>query len=170
MNTIIISGYIQGDLKLSTSSGGKEYCSFTVYNKTGSGNYANANYFNCVCFGASAKNLCTYKKKGDYIYIVGEVNIKKYEAKDGTKKDQISITALNLDFPPAAKVSATDIERPYNQNIPDQIPFTQDDVFSQTGMDGSVNPQQVAKSMEKPFKDFSQLSGNFDISGDDLPF
>ena len=170
MNTIIISGYIQTDLKIAQSSAGKEYCAFTVYNKTGSGSYENKNYFNCVCFGQSAKNLCNYKKKGDFIYIVGECNIKSYE-KDGVKKQQISITANNIDFPPTTKVTANEIERPYDQNVPKQMPFSQDEIFNQTGMDGSLNPQQVAKAQEKPYiPPFGDVNSKFDISGDDLPF
>lgn len=170
MNTVIISGYIQTELTLATSPNGKEYCSFVLYNKTGSGNYANVNYFKCICFGANAKNLCSYKKKGDFIIIVGEVNIKKYEDQSGAKKEQINITVMSLDFPPITKVSANEIERPYDQTTPGNVPFTQDDIFTQTGMDGSVNPQQVAKSKEKPHIPFENVKSKYDISGDDLPF
>ena len=58
-----------------------------------------------------------YKKKGDYISIIGELNIKTYDASDGTKKTSIQINVNNFDFPPIAKVQANEITRPYDQSF-----------------------------------------------------
>lgn len=174
MNNLIVSGFISNELKLTKSQNGKDYVNFVLANKTGFGNYENKNFFSCICFGVTAQNLVKYKKKGDFIVVIGEVNIKEYE-KDGVKRQTVNITVNNVEFPPATKVTANDVNRNYDQssNIPN--PYDFDNFAKETGMDGSVNPQQFMKSQEKPYLTNEQLKGlapsnQFDISSDDLPF
>lgn len=172
MNTIIVSGYLQSDVKLQRSQAGKDWASFIIFNRTGYGNFENKNYFNCVCFGVTAQNLSKYKKKGDFVYVVGEANIKEYE-KDGAKHKMIQINVLNVDFPPAVKVEATQVERTYDQSIYDKLPFSPEQISKEAGFDGTFNPQQVAKHAEKPYKGdvpFGDFKSDFGITADDLPF
>ena len=172
MNTVIVSGYLQSDVKLQKSQAGKDWASFIIFNRTGYGNFENKNYFNCVCFGVTAQNLSKYKKKGDFVYVIGEVNIKEYE-KDGVKQKMIQITANNVDFPPAVKVEASQIERTYDQSIYEQLPFTSEQVSKEAGFDGTFNPKQVATHEQKPYKGnapFGDFKSDFGLTSDDLPF
>lgn len=172
MNTVTISGYLQSDVKIAKSQAGKDWGSFTLCNKTGYGNFANTNFFNCVCFGTVAQNLSKYKKKGDYIYVVGEVNIKEYE-KDGVKKSTVQITVNNVDFPPVTKVEANDITRTYDQEFDSVASFleSENDFAKSTGLDGTINQKQLDKSKEKPYIDaFENFKPKSNIDDGSLPF
>lgn len=175
MNVVAISGYIQEELKLSYSNAGKEYVNFTLINKTGFGDNANTNYFKCIVFGKVANNLVTYKKKGDFIIVIGEVNVKPYTANDGSKKLSVQIMASNVDFAPVGKVTANEIKRPYDQSVNPSEDFSNFNTFaSDSGLDGTINKQQLNTSKTKPYKDtsspFGDFTSDFDISGDDLGF
>lgn len=174
MNITIISGYLMSDPQLLTSKAGHEYSMFALSNKTGYGESKNNNYFNCICYGNNAKNIAKYKHKGDFISVIGEINIKQYDGNDGTKKTSVQITVNSLDFPPATKVSSNNIDIDYDQNVNNNVSFTQEQVGHETGMDGYVNPQQFMESQKKPYKPYEKAfdtkNVNPNISADDLPF
>lgn len=48
-------------------------------------------FVDCITFGKSAQNAKLYLKKGDLIYIDGNLSVTTYEGKDGIKRKGVSI-------------------------------------------------------------------------------
>lgn len=48
-------------------------------------------FVDCVTFGKTAQNAKLYLKKGDLIYIDGNLSVTTYEGKDGIKRKGVSI-------------------------------------------------------------------------------
>ncbi len=48
-------------------------------------------FVDCIAFGKTAQNAKLYLKKGDLIYIDGNLSVTTYEGKDGIKRKGVSI-------------------------------------------------------------------------------
>lgn len=48
-------------------------------------------FVDCITFGKTAQNAKLYLKKGDLIYIDGNLSVTTYEGKDGIKRKGVSI-------------------------------------------------------------------------------
>lgn len=90
-------------------------------------------FVDCITFGKSAQNAKLYLKKGDLIYIDGNLSVTTYEGKDGIKRKGVSIlvnmfrilsprdTAKKA-FKQAEKTPRVDVDMPAG-DIDGEIPF-----------------------------------------------
>lgn len=89
MNKVILTGNLCKDVAIAETPNGKEVVEncLAVRRK-----YKNANgeydtdFINIVVWGASAKYLNNYAKKGDRVELVGEWRVNKYTDSDGTQR------------------------------------------------------------------------------------
>lgn len=49
------------------------------------------NFINCTCFDKTAQNALSYLKKGDKVYIEGNLNIQQYTDKNGISKNATTL-------------------------------------------------------------------------------
>lgn len=136
MNKVILVGNLTRDPELSETQSGVAVCRFAI---AVSRDYANSDgtretdFFNITVWRGRAENCGKYLKKGNKVAIVGSLQNRSYEDKDGIKRNVTDIVANEVEFL-TPKSAQTDVdtdapapsrrERPQLEAIDDnQLPF-----------------------------------------------
>ncbi len=97
MNKVILVGRLTKDPEVKTTQNQIEYCSFSVAVdrrfKSASGE-KQSDFINCVAWRQQAKLLGQYFQKGSRIGIVGSIQSRSYDDKDGKK---VYVTEVSVD-------------------------------------------------------------------------
>lgn len=137
MNKVILVGNLTRDPELSETSSGVAVCRFAI---AVSRDYANADgnretdFFNITVWRGRAENCGKYLKKGNKVAIVGSLQTRSYEDKDGIKRNVTDIVASEVEFltPKSSQtesesdggVVSAKRERPQLEAVDDnQLPF-----------------------------------------------
>jgi single-strand DNA-binding protein len=136
MNKVILVGNLTRDPELSETPSGVAVCRFAI---AVSREYANADgtretdFFNITVWRGRAEVCGKYLKKGNKVAIVGSLQNRSYEDKDGIKRNVTDVVASEVEFltPKSAQgefddapVAPTKRERPQLEAIDDnQLPF-----------------------------------------------
>jgi len=101
MNKVILIGNLTRDPELSTIPNGTSVCKFGIaVNRR----FANAegnrdvDFFNIVAWRALGENCGKFLKKGSKVGVVGQIQIRNYEDKDGNKRNVTEIVADEVEF------------------------------------------------------------------------
>lgn len=103
INTVVIVGNLTRDPELKTTKGGSTIASLRVAVndrvKDASGNWTDrANYFDVDAFGRTAELCGQYLSRGKQVAVRGALRWREWEAKDGTKRQAVSIAAHDVQF------------------------------------------------------------------------
>ncbi len=134
MNKVILVGNLTRDPELSETPNGVAVCRFAI---AVSRDYANAegnretDFFNVTVWRGRAENCGKYLKKGNKVAIVGSLQTRSYEDKDGIKRNVTDVVANEVEFltPRSAQDNEESSvsmkrERPQLEAIDDnQLPF-----------------------------------------------
>ncbi len=136
MNKVILVGNLTRDPELTETPNGIPVCRFSI---AVSRDYANSegtretDFFNITVWRGRAENCGKYLKKGNKVAIVGSLQNRSYEDKDGIKRTVTDVIASEVEFltPKTAQtdvdddvVSAPTRKRPELEAIDDnQLPF-----------------------------------------------
>jgi single-strand DNA-binding protein len=139
MNKVILVGNLTRDPELTETPTGVAVCRFAI---AVSRDYANADgtretdFFNITVWRGRAEVCGKYLKKGNKVAIVGSLQNRSYEDKDGIKRNVTDVVANEVEFltPKSAQneagefddapVSSSKRERPQLEAIDDnQLPF-----------------------------------------------
>ena len=136
MNKVILVGNLTRDPELTETPSGEAVCRFAI---AVSRDYANADgtretdFFNITVWRGRAENCGKYLKKGNKVAIVGSLQNRSYEDKDGIKRNVTDVVANEVEFltPKSAQSEFDDApvvsakrERPQLEAIDDnQLPF-----------------------------------------------
>ena len=137
MNKVILVGNLTRDPELSETPSGVAVCRFAI---AVSRDYASADgtretdFFNITVWRGRAENCGKYLKKGNKVAIVGSLQNRSYEDKDGIKRNVTDVVANEVEFltPRSAQggddedapVTSAKRERPQLEAIDDnQLPF-----------------------------------------------
>ena len=136
MNKVILVGNLTRDPELTETPSGVAVCRFAI---AVSRDYANAegtretDFFNITVWRGRAEVCGKYLKKGNKVAIVGSLQTRSYEDKDGIKRNVIDVIASEVEFltPKNAQSEMEDVpvvsarrERPQLEAIDDnQLPF-----------------------------------------------
>lgn len=137
MNKVILVGNLTRDPELTETPSGVAVCRFSI---AVSRDYANAegnrdvDFFNITVWRGRAENCGKYLKKGNKVAIVGSIQTRSYEDKDGIKRNVTDIVANEVEFltpkgsqsddSDSAVVSSGERQRPQLEAIDDnQLPF-----------------------------------------------
>ncbi|MBQ3596376.1 MAG: single-stranded DNA-binding protein [Clostridia bacterium] len=135
MNKVILVGNLTRDPELSETPSGIPVCRFAI---AVSRDYANAegnretDFFNITVWRGRAENCGKYLKKGNKVAIVGSLQNRSYDDKDGNKRYVTDVVANEVEFltPKSASNDSEDEpssarrERPQLEAIDDnQLPF-----------------------------------------------
>ena len=97
MNKAILIGRLTRDPELKTTQSGVSVTSFTLAVnrrfKNADGGY-DADFINCVAWRAQAELICKYFAKGSQVGVVGSIQTRNYDDKDGKK---VYITEVAVD-------------------------------------------------------------------------
>ena len=135
MNKVILVGNLTRDPELTETPSGVAVCRFAI---AVSREYANADgtretdFFNITVWRGRAENCGKYLKKGNKVAIVGSLQNRSYEDKDGIKRNVTDVIANEVEFlTPKGMQSEDEVpvvtakrERPQLEAIDDnQLPF-----------------------------------------------
>lgn len=135
MNKVILVGNLTRDPELTETPSGVAVCRFSI---AVSRDYANSegtretDFFNITVWRGRAEVCGKYLKKGNKVAIVGSIQTRSYEDKDGIKRNVTDIVANEVEFltPKGTGADADEEvvtsrrERPQLEAIDDnQLPF-----------------------------------------------
>jgi single-strand DNA-binding protein len=134
MNKAIIMGNLTRDPEMRSTQSQVPVCTFTVAVerrfKTADGNRA-ADFINCVAWRQSAEFMAKYFHKGSRVVVVGSIQTRSYDDKDGNKRTATEIVVDEIHFgdKKAAGGSANEMVPP---------PVSQDGFFPASDEDTSL--------------------------------
>lgn len=100
MNKVFLIGNLSKDPELRTTNSGTIVCTFSIAvnrRKDKDGN-STADFFSIVAWRQLAELCSKYLAKGRKVAVVGELQTRSYEAKDGTKRHVTEIVANEIEF------------------------------------------------------------------------
>ena len=101
MNQAILIGNLTRDPELSTTPSGVSVCRFSIAvnrNYKSADGQQETDFFNIVAWRAQADFCGKYLKKGRKIAVIGNIQNRSYDDKDGNKRYVTEIIANNVEF------------------------------------------------------------------------
>ena len=101
MNKVYLIGNLTRDPELSETGSGIKVCRFAIaVNRTYSNNDGErmTDFFNITVWRNQAENCGRYLKKGSKVAVVGSLQNRSYEDKDGVKRNVTDIVANEVEF------------------------------------------------------------------------
>ena len=96
MNSWTYTGNLGRDCDTRHTAQGDVVVSFSVGVKAGFGDKATTTWANCAMFGKRGEAVAQYLKKGTLVGIVGEVNLREYQDKEGQKRYSLDVRVNDL--------------------------------------------------------------------------
>jgi len=103
INRVILTGNLTRDPELRSTPSGTSVCSLRLAvnsrRKNASGEWIDKpNYFDITVWGAQGENCSNYLSKGRPVAIDGRLEWREWEAKDGTKRQNVEVIADSVQF------------------------------------------------------------------------
>lgn len=101
MNKVYLIGNLTRDPEVSETGSGLTLCRFSIAvnrNYSGSDGERQTDFFNITVWRALAENCGKYLKKGSKVAVVGSLQNRSYEDKDGNKRNVTDIVANEVEF------------------------------------------------------------------------
>ena len=125
MNKIFLIGNLTRDPELSETQSGIAVCRFAIAvnrRRTSEGE-PQADFFNITAWRGLAESVARYCKKGNKVAVTGSVQIRQYEANDGTKRTSVDVVADEVEFLSPKAQEATGAKGRLEPIEDDDIPF-----------------------------------------------
>ena len=100
INRVNISGNLTRDPELRTTSGGVSVCSFglAVNRRRKTEGQPDVDFFNVSAWRQMGENCARYLRKGSKACVIGTLQIRTYDAQDGTKRTVVDVEASDVEF------------------------------------------------------------------------
>ena len=101
MNKVILIGNLTRDPELSETNSGISVCRFGLaVNRaySSSDGERETDFFNITAWRGTGENVAKYCKKGSKVSIVGSLQVRQYEDKEGVKRTATDIIAQEVEF------------------------------------------------------------------------
>ena len=101
LNLVVMMGRIVNDLELKTTPQGLPVCTFRLAvdrNYQKKGEEKKTDFFNVVCWRATAEFVAKYFSKGRLILVEGEMQTRQYDDKNGNKSTWYEVVAERVSF------------------------------------------------------------------------
>lgn len=101
LNKAIIMGRLVRDPELKTTNTGMNVCSFSVAVErrfVKQGEERQTDFLECVAWGKQAEFLSKYFNKGRMINVVGSIQVRKWQDKEGNNRYSTEIIADEINF------------------------------------------------------------------------
>ena len=130
MNVWNFTGNLGNDCEQRYTQSGDAVVSFSVGVKSWFGDKASTTWAKCAMFGKRGEAVSAYLKKGTLVGIVGEVNLREYQDKEGQKRYSLDVRVNDLtllggkkDSEPAPQRNAQGAPKASIGDMDDEIPF-----------------------------------------------
>lgn len=98
MNKTVLMGRLTADTELRTTGSGKSVTTFTLAVPRRLSKEDKADFINCVAWGSTAEFINRYFGKGKMIAVIGEIQSRNYEDKNGNKRTAIEVNVNEVYF------------------------------------------------------------------------
>lgn len=103
MNVWTFTGRLGADGELRTTQSGEKVLGFRVANDVGFGERKTTQWVDCSIWGRRAESLAQHLTKGKSVVVSGEVTLREYEKRDGTRGAGLSVRVAEIDFTGGAR-------------------------------------------------------------------
>lgn len=133
MNKVYLIGNLTRDPELAETTSGIKVCRFAIaVNRTYAGSDGNreTDFFNITVWRTQAENCGKYLKKGSKVAIVGSLQNRSYEDKEGIKRNVTDIIASEVEFlaSRSSQDGASEEVQSSHKEIPKLEPVSDDDL------------------------------------------
>lgn len=152
-NRVIIGGRITANLELKLTQSNIPVCAFTVAvnrrtGKTKDGETAEpqADFINVVAWRQQAEFVTRYFGKGSSICVVGQIQTRRYQDKDGNNRTATEVVADEIQFVDSKGESTQTAPEPVQFNSINQVsnqPSYIPDAYKQTGFTDMQNDDDL---------------------------
>lgn len=100
MNECVMSGRIGRDPELKKAASGTSCCFFSLAvrrNRAKDGEQ-NTDWFEVKTFGSTAEFVANYAEKGDLLIVKGPIQIRQYQARDGSDRTAVEVYADSVEI------------------------------------------------------------------------
>lgn len=116
MNKAILIGNLTRDPELSETKDGISVCRFSIaVNRYIRAGESQTDFFNIVAWRGLGENVAKYCKKGQKVAVVGSIQIRNYEDRDGNNRTAVDIVASDVEFISSSN-NAGNADRDFSNN------------------------------------------------------
>lgn len=116
-NLVILKGRFTASPEIKTTQNGKSVTSFTLAVDRGFGENKATDFLTCVAWEGKAEFINKYFSKGDEIRILGEINTRKWQDKEGNNRINFEIRVIESGFCGSKKNNDVSVN-PTNDPLP----------------------------------------------------
>lgn len=103
MNVWTFTGRLGADAELRTTQSGEKVLGLRVANDVGFGERKTTQWVDCSIWGRRAEALAPHLTKGKQVVVSGEVTLREYEKRDGTRGAGLTVRVAEIDFTGGAR-------------------------------------------------------------------
>ncbi|MDD5320840.1 MAG: single-stranded DNA-binding protein [Methylococcales bacterium] len=127
-NVFSFTGTVGRDAEVRYAPSGLAVLTVTVANNIGFGDKEKTLWIRVTLFGKRAEGqLQNYLKKGQQVFVSGELSQSEYQAKDGTTKTSLELTANIIDLIGKRNEASQPQQNYQSSGVREQAPVRQDD-------------------------------------------
>lgn len=98
MNVWTFTGRLGADAELRTTQGGEKVLGFRVANDVGFGDRKTTQWVECSLWGRRGEAIAQFMTKGKQVCVSGELTMREFEKRDGTRGAGLSVRVNEVDF------------------------------------------------------------------------
>lgn len=101
MNKVFLIGNLTRDPELTETASGVKICRFAIAvnrNYSGGDGEKKTDFFNCVAWRGLGETIARFTRKGTKVAVVGSIELRNYEDRDGVKRTAVDIVAQDVEF------------------------------------------------------------------------
>ena len=98
MVKVFLIGNLTRDAELSETQSGISVCRFSVATNRGTGDDRKTDYYNVTAWRGLGETIARYQKKGDKIAVIGNLEQRKYEDREGIERTVYDVIATDVEF------------------------------------------------------------------------
>jgi single-strand DNA-binding protein len=122
-NVFSFTGAIGRDAEVRSTPSGQTVISFTVANNIGFGDRQQTLWVRVSLWGRRAEgSLHNYLKKGQQVFVSGELSTREYQANDGTNRTSLELNATIVDLVGKRNDTVQNSTPQYNNGASSQAP------------------------------------------------
>ena len=123
-NVFSFTGTVGRDAEVRYAPSGVAVLNVTVANNIGFGDKQQTLWIRAVVFGKKAEGkLVEHLKKGQQVFVSGELTQSEYKANDGTTKTSLELNATIIDLVGGKKEASAPVRQSVAVEYDDDIPF-----------------------------------------------
>lgn len=98
MNNVTLSGRTTREIELKTLDSGKKLANFTLAVDRRSKEGKTTDFIDCVAWGRTAEVLAEYVRKGNMVGVIGSIQTRNYEDREGNKRKAFEILVDKIEL------------------------------------------------------------------------